>query len=194
MIRPRNTAVLASILVASYTFIVYLPSLGNEFVNWDDDRYIYLNLAIKSFDLTLLKYAFSLDLSNWHPLTLLTHALDYTIWGLNPRGHYLTNIIFHALNTGLVFFLFALLSKPMVVTLPVVIIILDYYLFERLTAKEEKRFVWLEKIPFLWQASLFLSPRFGCSMQEVLCRQWGHSLWQFASVSRYAPISSIFGK
>ena len=40
--------------------------------------------------------------SNWHPLTWLSHAIDYAIWGLNPVGHHLTSIIFHGLNTFLV--------------------------------------------------------------------------------------------
>jgi tetratricopeptide (TPR) repeat protein len=40
--------------------------------------------------------------ANWHPLTWLSHAIDYAIWGLNPLGHHLTSIIFHGLNTFLV--------------------------------------------------------------------------------------------
>jgi tetratricopeptide (TPR) repeat protein len=42
---------------------------------------------------------------NWHPLTWLSHALDYAIWGLNPLGHHLTNTVLHALNTLIVVFL-----------------------------------------------------------------------------------------
>jgi hypothetical protein len=40
--------------------------------------------------------------SNWHPLTWLSHASDYALWGLNPAGHHLTSIILHGLNTFLV--------------------------------------------------------------------------------------------
>ena len=43
--------------------------------------------------------------ANWHPLTMFSYALDYAIWGLNPPGFHLTNIIFHTLNTILVFIL-----------------------------------------------------------------------------------------
>jgi hypothetical protein len=39
---------------------------------------------------------------NWHPLTWISHALDYALWGLNPLGHHLTNIVLHAVNTALV--------------------------------------------------------------------------------------------
>jgi protein O-mannosyl-transferase len=92
--------------VAFVTFIVFLPSLQNEFVNWDDNYYVYENTHIRSFDIELLKYAFAgFHESNWHPLTWLSHAVDYAIWSLNPLGHHLTNNILHALNTLIVVFL-----------------------------------------------------------------------------------------
>jgi protein O-mannosyl-transferase len=43
----------------------------------------------------------SSEYSNWHPLTWLSHALDYTLYGLNPHGHHLTNVLFHMLNVVL---------------------------------------------------------------------------------------------
>jgi len=89
--------------VALITFISYLSSLQNEFVEWDDGRYVFENPHIRSFDLSFLKWAF-LDFyaANWHPLTWISHALDYAVWGLNPLGHHLTNNILHAVNTFLV--------------------------------------------------------------------------------------------
>ncbi|GBD97563.1 MAG TPA: tetratricopeptide repeat protein [Nitrospirae bacterium] len=90
-------------LVALITILVYLPALQNGFVNWDDPQYIYENPEIKSIDFKSLKWMFTtFDVSNWHPLTWLSHAIDYAIWGLNPMGHHLTNIIFHGLNAFLV--------------------------------------------------------------------------------------------
>jgi hypothetical protein len=92
--------------VAVVTFVVFLPTLQNEFVNWDDDIYVYKNHFIRSLDTELLKSAFAgFDAANWHPLTWLSHASDYAIWGLNPLGHHLTNNVLHALNTLLVVFL-----------------------------------------------------------------------------------------
>lgn len=89
--------------VSLLTFIVYLPSLQNEFVNWDDNLYIYDNLPIRSLDTAFLRWAFStFHASNWHPLTWISHALDYAIWELNPLGHHLTNNILHAVNTFIV--------------------------------------------------------------------------------------------
>ena len=97
--------VLAAILVLSVT-LVYLPALQNDFVNWDDEQYIIENSHIRSFDIIFLKWAFlKFYAANWHPMTWLSHALDYRLWALNPAGHHLTGIILHSLNTLLVFLL-----------------------------------------------------------------------------------------
>ncbi len=83
--------------------MVYLPALRNEFVYWDDNLYIFENPNIRSFDAGFFRWAFlGFPVSNWHPLTWISHALDYALWGLNPLGHHLTNIVLHAVNTALV--------------------------------------------------------------------------------------------
>jgi len=94
-------------LAAFVTFLVYLPALGNKFVNWDDQLYVYLNQNIRHFDFDFLKWAFRTDALGtfWNPLTLISFAVDYLILGLNPFQYHLTNIVFHTLNTLLVFFL-----------------------------------------------------------------------------------------
>ena len=92
-----------SAATALTTLLVYIPALHNEFVNWDDDRYIFENLHIRSLGAEFFRWAFfDFYASNWHPLTWISHALDYAIWGLNPLGHHLTSILLHAVNTGLV--------------------------------------------------------------------------------------------
>jgi hypothetical protein len=94
--------------VALATFLVYLATLRNDFVLWDDDQYIILNPHIQSLDLAFLKWAFfDYYASNWHPLTWISHALDYSLWGYSAFGHHLTNNILHALNTLLVVLLAA---------------------------------------------------------------------------------------
>ncbi len=105
---------LGAAFVAAIAFIVYLPALGNGFVNWDDPVYVTENLMIRSFDFTLVKAAFTTVLSsNWHPLTIISHALDYALFGPNPAGHHLTSIIIHSLNAALVFILAMLLSSTL---------------------------------------------------------------------------------
>ncbi len=105
--------------VSLLTFAVYLPSLQNSFVEWDDNLYVYDNPNIRSFDLRFFKWAFSsFYASNWHPLTWISHAMDYLIWGLNPMGHHLTNNIFHAINTFLVVLLVVKLLETVIPACP----------------------------------------------------------------------------
>lgn len=99
----RKAVAAASLLSALVTFIIYLPSIGNGFVSWDDPKYIYENQWIQNLDLTFLKEAFTeVYFANWHPLTMISYAIDYALWGLNPLGYHLENNILHAVNTALV--------------------------------------------------------------------------------------------
>jgi Tfp pilus assembly protein PilF len=87
---------------------VYLTALQNQFVEWDDSLYIFRNPFIRSFDLVFLRRVFfDFTAGNWHPLTWISHALDYAFWGLDPLGHHLTNNILHAVATFLVVVLLA---------------------------------------------------------------------------------------
>jgi tetratricopeptide (TPR) repeat protein len=101
-----------SLSAALITFLVYLPALQNGFVNWDDGPYVYQNQLIKTIDPAFIKTAFtSIIYYNWHPLTTLSYALDYMVWGLDARGFHLTNLIFHSLNTFLVSIAIFLLTE-----------------------------------------------------------------------------------
>lgn len=260
--------------VALITFLVYLKAIQNDFVTWDDDVYVFQNPHILSLDLKFLSWAFFDFYSyNWHPLTWLSHAVDYALWGLNPLGHHLTNIVLHAANTllatlltvrllevwkwkmprnelpsflnerailiaagttgllfglhpvhvesvawvserkdllcalffllsimmyvkyagsrqsavgsqkstinnrqsarlyllSLGFFVLALLSKPMAVTLPVVLLILDWHPFDRIRTLNTLRPALVEKIPFI-----LLS--LGSSIVTVLAQRAGGAL------------------
>jgi tetratricopeptide (TPR) repeat protein len=103
MKRTQTSTYYLAALVALLTFAVYFRSLHNGFVNWDDADYVLNNPHIRSFDLRFLKWAFlEFYASNWHPLTWISHALDYAVWGLNPFGHHFTNNVLHAANAFLV--------------------------------------------------------------------------------------------
>src|SRR5512144_1307441 len=96
-----KTKCLMAVSLAMVTLFVYLPALRNEFVGvWDDNIYIVENPHIRSLDAAFFHWAF-LDFyaSNWHPLTWISLAADYALWGPNPLGYHLTNIILHAFNT-----------------------------------------------------------------------------------------------
>lgn len=92
------------VVAAVLAFAVFLPTFGNGFVNWDDQVYIYENRMIRSLDWDLIRWAFTTVVSgNWHPLTLISHAVDYALWGLDPRGHHLSAVILHSAATFLVY-------------------------------------------------------------------------------------------
>jgi tetratricopeptide (TPR) repeat protein len=100
--KRRGSYCLAAV-IALITLAVYLPALRNDFVNFDDPIHAYSNLNIRTLNLNFFKWAFTtFDSGIWHPLTWLSHGLDYAMWGLKPLGHHLTSIIIHALNTFLV--------------------------------------------------------------------------------------------
>lgn len=111
MVKVNNKWVIA-LLLFSLTFLIYIPALQNSFV-WDDDAYVIKNVHTHTLSVKSLYWMLTaFHIGNWHPLTWLSHALDYSLWGLNPGKHHLTNIIFHGLNTSLVFILvITLLSR-----------------------------------------------------------------------------------
>jgi tetratricopeptide (TPR) repeat protein len=90
-------------IVSLITFVVYLPSLLNGFVNWDDSEYILDNPHLRTLNGGFLAWAFTgFYASNWHPITWLSHAFDLSLWGTAPPGHHLTNVLLHAVNTFLI--------------------------------------------------------------------------------------------
>jgi tetratricopeptide (TPR) repeat protein len=95
------------------TLICFYPSLGNDFqVMWDDDDYILKNPYIQSLSLENIFRIFSVTLSgNYHPITLLSNAVEYYFFGFNPFLYHLDNLILHLLNTSLVYLFFFLLRK-----------------------------------------------------------------------------------
>jgi protein O-mannosyl-transferase len=83
---------------------------GNDFINFDDDYYITENSHIQSgINAGSIKWAFvSIAVSNWHPLTWISHMLDWRLFGANASGHHFVNLLLHI---GAVIFLFLFLNK-----------------------------------------------------------------------------------
>jgi hypothetical protein len=103
MVSTKKFRYYLAFFIAVLTFITFLPSLQNNFIAWDDNAYVYDNPYIRSTNMAFFRWAFlNFYSSNWHPLTWISHAVDYAVWGLNPMGHHLTNIILHSLNTFIV--------------------------------------------------------------------------------------------
>jgi tetratricopeptide (TPR) repeat protein len=214
-----------SAALAAMTWFVFGQTLQHAFVNFDDDLYVYENpMVAHGVTLPGIESAFTeVHASNWHPLTWISHMLDSEFYGLNPKGHHLTNVLLHATTVVLLFsvlrqltaafwrsafvaavfaihplrvesvawiaerkdvlsglffvltiaayvryvrgprslgrylvvvamFVLALLSKPMVVTLPFVLLLLDYWPLQRFPSSHGRLHPWrliAEKLPLL---------------------------------------------
>jgi tetratricopeptide (TPR) repeat protein len=103
----KTRAALVALILGLGTFILFLPVRNHEFLNWDDLTYLSNNDHVKGgITWEGVKWAFTHSYSaNWHPLTWLSHALDCQLYGLRPAGHHLTNVLFHSLNSALLFLL-----------------------------------------------------------------------------------------
>ena len=103
--RGRIILICAGLVVA--TAAAYQPVFKNGFVNFDDDVYVTENANIKNgfTGQSVLWALTNSHAENWHPLTWLSHILDYKLFGLYPAGHHLTNLMLHIINTLLLFFI-----------------------------------------------------------------------------------------
>lgn len=104
----KNALIVIVLIVACC--IAFGRIAGNDFINFDDQGYITENDNIKSgFNVESIKWAFTaIVVSNWHPLTLISHMLDWSLFGANAGGHHLISLILHIAS---VIFLFLFLNK-----------------------------------------------------------------------------------
>jgi protein O-mannosyl-transferase len=95
------------LLLAVVTLALYNPVNRHPFVNYDDDRYVTENPHVRQgLTAGTVSWALTADeQANWHPLTWMSHALDVSLFRLNPAGHHFTSVLLHALNAGLLFLL-----------------------------------------------------------------------------------------
>ena len=209
------------IFLAAITWSVFGQTLWHDFVNYDDDKYVYANPIVPS-GITVggVAWAFThTHARNWHPLTTISHMLDCQLFGLKAGGHHFNNVLLHSVAVVLLFLvlekmtgalwrsafvaaifaihplrvesvawiaerkdvlsavflmltlgaylryarkqnvarycvvaiLFAcgLMSKPMLVTVPLVLLLLDYWPLQRIVDLRTLRQLAVEKIPLL---------------------------------------------
>ena len=115
MNRSRYPVWLLAVLLMLGTLSAYWPATSHDFVNYDDPDFVTSNVHIqRGLTWDNVKWAFCNPVvGNWHPLTMLSHMLDCQMYGLNPWGHHLTNVLLHAANTALVFLLLHSLTGTM---------------------------------------------------------------------------------
>jgi hypothetical protein len=100
-----SRTVLICIVLAAATFVAFEGVRSNDFVHYDDDKYITSNEYVqKGLSLESIKWAFTTwHQGNWHPLTWISHLIDSTVFGMKPAGHHLVSVGFHIANVILLF-------------------------------------------------------------------------------------------
>ncbi len=82
----------------------FMPAFQGEFLHWDDDGLYVYNPYFRGFSTTHLQWmCTTFWYGHWQPLTWVSCALDYMIWGMNPHGWHATNVLVHAVNSVLVY-------------------------------------------------------------------------------------------
>jgi protein O-mannosyl-transferase len=102
----RWTVLGVCLFLAAIIWVVFGQTLHHQFVNYDDDDYVYKNPEVtQGLTPQGIVWAFThFYASNWHPLTWISHMLDCQFYGLNPGGHHLTNVLLH-ITTAILLFL-----------------------------------------------------------------------------------------
>ncbi|MEP6646573.1 MAG: tetratricopeptide repeat protein [Saprospiraceae bacterium] len=98
--------------ILAVVFLIFLPALQNGFTNWDDVLYVTSNPLLKDLSFSGIKAIFSTPVvSNYHPLTIISLALNYHLAELTPWSYHFSSILLHVINTALVFWFIFYLSS-----------------------------------------------------------------------------------
>ena len=96
---------LLCVCLAAAVIAVYWPVYNYDFIRYDDTDYVTDNIYVQTgLNWKNIHWAFTTGYaSNWHPLTWLSHILDWQLFRNWAGGHHLVNVLFHILNTLLLF-------------------------------------------------------------------------------------------
>ncbi len=105
LVRYQSRSWILALALVVATIALYAPVRQHPFVNYDDDAYVTENAHVQSgLNWDTIKWAFTTyEFVNWHPLTWISHALDYQMFQLDPGGHHETNVVLHVVNVLLLF-------------------------------------------------------------------------------------------
>jgi protein O-mannosyl-transferase len=118
MLRDRRAVfdALVAVAIGTLTLLVFLPALRGDWLQFDDDRNFLQNAGYRGLGPSQLRWMLTgAIMGHWTPVTWLSHGLDYVVWGMNPAGYHLGNVLLHAANAAL---LFALASHLLRLGLP----------------------------------------------------------------------------
>ena len=106
---PAKQRLILSLLLVLATLALYNPVTRAPFLNLDDDLYVTENPDVRA-GLTWHSVAWAFRTTtntNWHPITWLSHELDCQVFGLNPAGPHMVNVLLHAASAMLLFLMLA---------------------------------------------------------------------------------------
>lgn len=102
----RRTGAILPAVVALITLLAFLPVLHAGFVTWDDNRNFLDNSSYRGLGWPQLRWMWTtFHMGHYVPLTWMTLGLDYELWGMDPSGYHLQNLLLHVANALLVYVL-----------------------------------------------------------------------------------------
>ncbi len=103
------------IFITAITFVVFSPVINNQFINLDDNKFIYENDLIKSLSPEQISKIFNAHIfSPWYkPLVYLSWTVEYKFFKLNPFIYHINNLMFHIINSILVFYIVLIILKKL---------------------------------------------------------------------------------
>jgi protein O-mannosyl-transferase len=106
---PNRWTLAICLLLAVVILLLYSRVVQYPFINFDDPKYVTQNKHVQQ-GLQWQSFAWawtSTEQANWHPLTWLSHELDWQLYAMNAGGHHISSVLLHALNALLLFLLLA---------------------------------------------------------------------------------------
>ena len=93
--KVRQIAVIVTIcgVLVGITWLVFAQTVRHQFVTYDDPQYVYANPEVSAgLSLSRIAWDFTHTIGgNWHPLTTISHMLDFQLYRVDPAGHHFTN-------------------------------------------------------------------------------------------------------
>jgi protein O-mannosyl-transferase len=101
----QNPGLVLGLVLVLASLVLYNPTGHDGFINYDDDHYVTNNPQVtQGLHWSTVKWAFSTTVeANWHPITWLSHELDWHLFHSNPAGHHYVSVLFQAINVWLLF-------------------------------------------------------------------------------------------
>lgn len=111
--RPHHRTTAIVLTLVAVVFAIFFRTLESGFLRWDDDINVFENSRVQGLTAENLRWMFT-DFEQairYKPLSWLAWALVHEVFGLNPFGFHLANVVLHCANTVLLFFLLRRLLK-----------------------------------------------------------------------------------